>query len=106
VNDIVVVRLDAAAIVWADCPLRARLAPQLHNVLQTLIHGGATPLVVDLVAVSAVEDSAVAVLAAAATRAGSRGTCIELRLPGGRAATVRQATELRSAVSAAYPAAA
>jgi hypothetical protein len=97
-NSFVVVRLNGAAMIWADCPLGGALAPRLHDTLQQLLGDGVTPLVVDLVAVSAVDDGVVEALSAAADRAGRLGPGLELRLPGGRALTVRGAAQMRAAL--------
>jgi anti-anti-sigma regulatory factor len=105
-NSFVVVRLDGAALVWTDWTLDGSVAPELYRVLQELLAAGNRPLVVDLVEVPSIDDGAVAVLAAAAVQAGQLGYGIELRLPGGHAMSVRDAGELRRALSRAYPTAA
>ena len=107
-NTFVVVRLDGAALVWTDWTLDGAVAPELYRVLQDLLDAGCRPIVVDLVEVPSIDDSAVAVLAAAAVRAGQLGFGLELRLPGGHAnaAAVRDAAELRKALLRAYPTAA
>jgi anti-anti-sigma regulatory factor len=105
-NSFVVVRLDGAALVWTDWTLDGMVAPELYRVLQELLDMGSRPLVIDLVEVPSIDDSAVAVLAAAAVRAGQLGFGLDLRLPGGLAMSVRDATELRSALIRAYPTAA
>jgi anti-anti-sigma regulatory factor len=97
-NSFVVVRLNGAAMVWADCPLSGALAPRLHDTLQQLLGDGVAPLVVDLVAVASVDEGIIDVLSAAAVRAGRLGPGLELRLPGGRALTVRDAAQLRAAL--------
>ena len=103
-HSFVVVRLDGAALVWADCPLGGALASLMHSALAQLTDDGVAPLVIDLVSVPAVDEAAISVLADAAVRAGRLGPGLELRLPGGRALTVGDAATLRSAVSDAYPA--
>src|SRR4051794_19346608 len=105
-NSFVVVRLDGAALVWTDWTLDSAVAPELHRVLRELFDAGSRPLVIDLVEVPAIEDSAVAVLAAAAVRAGQLGHGLELRLPGGISLCARNADELRNALVRAYPTAA
>jgi anti-anti-sigma regulatory factor len=105
-NSFVVVRLDGAALVWTDWTLDGAVAPELYRVLHELFDAGSRPLVVDLVEVPSIDDSAVAVLAASAVRAGQLGFGLELRLPGGHAVRVRDADELRSALVRAYPTAA
>jgi anti-anti-sigma regulatory factor len=105
-NSFVVVRLDGAALVWTDWTLDGAVAPELYRVLQDLFDAGTRPLVVDLVEVPAIDDAAIAVLAAAAVRAGQLGFGLELRLPGGHAMAVRDAAQLRSALMLAYPTAA
>jgi anti-anti-sigma regulatory factor len=105
-NSFVVVRLDGAALLWTDWTLDVAVAPELYRVVQELFDTGSRPIVVDLVEVASIEDSAVAVLAAAAVRAGQLGFALDLRLPGGHAVAVRNATELRNALSRAYPTAA
>jgi hypothetical protein len=101
-----VVRLNKAAMVWADAPLGGVAGPQLHGVLQSLLEEGVSPLVVDLVLVPAVDDGVVAVLAAAASQAGHRGRSLELRLAAGRRYTVRDSSQLRLAIAQVYPTAA
>ncbi|GAA1812731.1 STAS domain-containing protein [Planosporangium flavigriseum] len=105
-NSFVVVRLDGAALVWTDWTLNGTVAPELYRVLQELLDTGAKPVVIDLVEVPSIDSSAVAVLAAAAVRAGQLGFGLELRLPGGHAIPVRDAAQLRSALMLAYPTAA
>jgi len=102
-NSFIVVRLDGAALVWTDWTLDGAVAPELYRVLQELLDMGSRPVVIDLVEVSSIDDSAVAVLAAAAVRAGPLGFGLDLRLPGGLAVSVRDAIELRSALTRAYP---
>jgi anti-anti-sigma regulatory factor len=102
-NTFVVVRLDGAALVWTDWTLDGSVAPELYRVLQDLFDTGSRPIVVDLVEVPSIDDSAVAVLAAAAVRAGQLGFGMELRLPGGHAMAVRDEAELRQALVLAYP---
>jgi anti-anti-sigma regulatory factor len=101
-----VVRLGGAALIWADCAMGGALAPRLHESLQTLISEGATPIVVDLVRVPALDDGVISVLAGAAMALGQRGRGLELRLVGGRAVTVRSAAQLRLVISQSYPSAA
>src|SRR5690242_7022823 len=102
----VVVRLDAAALLWIGGPLDGAVAPELHRVLQALLDTDAKPLVVDLVEVPAIGDGAIAVLAAGAARAAQLGSGLELRLRGGHAVRVRDATELRTVLIRVYPTAA
>jgi anti-anti-sigma regulatory factor len=102
----VVVRLDGAALLWMACALDGAVAPELHRVLQELLDIGARPLVVDLVEVSAIDDGAIAVLAAGAARAAQLGAGLELRLRGGHAVRIRDAAELRSVLVRVYPTAA
>jgi len=97
-HSFVVVRLNGAAMVWADCPLGGALAPRLHDTLQNLLGEGVAPLVVDLVWVPSVDDGIVQALSSAADRAGRLGPGLELRLPGGRALTVRDGVQLRAAL--------
>ncbi|HWG97949.1 MAG TPA: STAS domain-containing protein [Pilimelia sp.] len=101
-----IVRLSHAALVWADRPLGGAVGPELHRELQMLVDEGATPLVVDLVRVPAIDDTVVAVLAMIASQAGHRGRTVELRLVGGRRFTVRDAIGLRRALAEAFPTAA
>jgi anti-anti-sigma regulatory factor len=105
-NSFVVVRLDGAALVWTDWTLDGMVAPELYRVLQELLDMGSRPVVIDLVEVPSIDDGAVAVLAAAAVRAGQLGFGLDLRLPGGLAMSVRDAIELRRALTRAYPTAA
>jgi anti-anti-sigma regulatory factor len=102
-NSFVVVRLDGAALVWTDWTLDGVVAPELYRVLQHLLDIGSRPVVIDLVEVPSIDDGAVAVLAAAAVRAGKLGFGLDLRLPGGLAMSVRDALELRIALTRAYP---
>ena len=101
-----VVRLGNAAMIWADRPLGGDVAPQLHEALDGLIAEGATPLVVDLVRVSAIDDGIVAVLAAAASQAGGRGRALELRMANGYRYAVGGPAQLRQAIARAFPTAA
>jgi anti-anti-sigma regulatory factor len=101
-----VVRLGGGALVWADRPLAGSIAAKLHQALDQLDVDGAAPVVVDLVRVPALDEGVVAVLAAAAVRAGQRGRGLELRLSCGRAATVSSAAQLRQVIGQAYPSAA
>lgn len=103
-HSFVVVRLDGAALVWADCPLGGALASLMNNALQQLADDGVAPLVVDLAAVPAVDEEAISVLAAAAARAGQFGDGLELRLPRGRAHTVTDEPTVRAVLRDAYPA--
>jgi anti-anti-sigma regulatory factor len=105
-NSFVVVRLDGAALVWTDWTLNGAVAPELYRVLQELLDTDTRPVVIDLVEVPSIDNSAVAVLAGAAVRAGQLGFGLELRLPGGHAMAVRDAPQLRSALMLAYPTAA
>jgi anti-anti-sigma regulatory factor len=105
-NSFVVVRLDGAALVWTDWTLNGAVAPELYRVLQELLDTDTRPVVIDLVEVPSIDNSAVAVLAAAAVRAGQIGFGLELRLPGGHAMAVHDAAQLRSALMLAYPTAA
>ncbi len=101
-----VVRLGGAALIWADRPLGGSIAPKLNQALVQLDADGATPIVVDLVRVPALDEGVVGVLAAAAVRAGQRGRGLELRLSRGRTATVTSAAQLRMIIGQAYPSAA
>ena len=101
-----VVRLSQAALIWADCPLGGVAGPELHRELRSLLDEAATPLVIDLVRVPAVDDGVVSVLAAAASHAGFHGRAIELRLAGGYRFTVQDAGQLRQALAQAFPTAA
>jgi anti-anti-sigma regulatory factor len=102
----VVVRLDGAALVWTDGPLDGTVVPELYRVLRELLESGGRPLVLDLVEVPSLDDSAIAVLAAAAVRAGELGFGLDLRLPGGHAMSVHDASGMRHALVRAYPTAA
>jgi anti-anti-sigma factor len=99
----VVVRLDNAALVWTDRQLDGTVTPVLHQLLQELFELDTQPLVIDLVGVSSIDDGGITVLAAAAVRAGQLGFGLELRLPGGNAARVRDASGLRHVLVRAYP---
>jgi anti-anti-sigma regulatory factor len=101
-----VVRLGGGALVWADRPLGGSIASKLHQALEQLDADGARPIVVDLVRVPTLDEGVVAVLAAAAVRAGQRGRGLELRLSHGRGATVSSAAQLRLVIGQAYPSAA
>jgi anti-anti-sigma regulatory factor len=101
-----VVRLGGSALIWADRPLGGSIAAKLHQALSQLDADGAKPIVVDLVRVPSLDEGVVAVLAAAAVRAGQRGRGLELRLSHGRTATVASAPQLRAIIGQAYPSAA
>jgi anti-anti-sigma regulatory factor len=101
-----VVRLGGSALVWADRPLGGSIAPKLNLALTQLDADGATPIVVDLVRVPALDEGVIGVLAAAAVRAGRRGRGLELRLSRGRTATVASAAQLRMIIGQVYPSAA
>ena len=105
-DSFVVVRLDGAALLWLAGTLDGAVATDLHPVLQGLLDTDARPLTVDLVEVIAIDDGAIAVLAAGAARAAQLGSALELRLRGGHAVQVRDAAQLRSALVRAYPTAA
>jgi len=98
-----VVHLDATALVWADSALDGESAPDLHRVLDSLVAVSPATVLLDLVEVTSVDDGAVAVMAAAATRLAYQGAELELRLPGRRALTVPDARTLRQALRVAYP---
>jgi len=98
-----VVLLDATALVCADCALDTTATADLHRVLDNLVAAGPATVLLDLVEVPMVDDGAVAVLAAAATRLAYQGAELELRLPGGRALAVPDARTLRQALRVAYP---
>ncbi|GGJ94988.1 hypothetical protein GCM10010123_25980 [Pilimelia anulata] len=101
-----VIRLSEAALIWADRPLGAAVSRQLDTALQNLLDEGVSPLVIDLVRVTAIDTAVVEVLAQAAEDAGQLDLALHLRLPGGRRAVVRDEVELRHAISQAYPRAA
>jgi anti-anti-sigma regulatory factor len=86
----VVVRLDGSALLWLSGAVGAALAPTLDETLRDLADQLSAPPVVDLTGVTAIDENAVSVLAAAA--AGG----LELRLPGGQWRLVRSGVELRS----------
>jgi anti-anti-sigma regulatory factor len=98
-----VVRLGGAALIWADRPLNGSIAPKLNQALTQLDADSATPIVVDLVRVSALDEDVTLVLAAAAVRAGRRGRGLELRLSRGRSATVANEAQLRMVLREAFP---
>lgn len=98
-----VVRLGGAALIWADGPLGGSIAPKLHQALTQLNADAASPIVVDLVRVPALDQGVTSVLATAAVCAGERGRGLELRLSGGRSATVASAAQLRMVIGQAYP---
>lgn len=100
------VRLDRAALFWADRPLGGGAAPKLHEALDQAITDGATPILVDLVSVPTVDEGVVAVLAAAADRIGHSGHYLELRLAMNRRFKLKSAFDLRAAIAQAYPEAA
>jgi len=105
-HSFVVVCLDGAALVWTDGSLDGAVAPELYRVLQELLDLGTRPLVIDLVGVTSIDDGGIAVVAAAAVRAGQLGFGLELRLRGGYALAVRDAAAVRTALVRAYPTAA
>jgi hypothetical protein len=92
--------------VWTDWTLDGTAVPELYRVLAELFDVGSRPIVIDLVEVPSIDDGAVAVLAAAAVRAGQLGFALDLRLPGGHAVPVCEAEGLRQALTLAYPTAA
>jgi anti-anti-sigma regulatory factor len=98
-----VVRLGGAALIWADRPLGGSIAPKLNQALAQLDADAASPIVIDLVRVPALDQGVIAVLAAAAVRSGERGRGLELRLSRGRSATVANASQLRMVIGQAYP---
>jgi hypothetical protein len=100
-----VIRLGGAALIWADRPLGGSIAPKLNQALAQLDADSAGPIVIDLVRVPALDQGVIAVLAAAAVRAGERGRGLELRLSRGRSATVASAAQLRMVIGQAYPSA-
>ncbi|HEX5740692.1 MAG TPA: hypothetical protein VFY17_03950 [Pilimelia sp.] len=101
-----VIRLSEAALIWADRPLGGAVSRQLDAALQNLLDEGVSPLVIDLVRVSALDAGVVEALARAADDAGHLDLALHLRLPGGRRAVVRDEAELRHAIHQAYPRAA
>jgi anti-anti-sigma regulatory factor len=101
-----VVRLGEAALVWAEGPLDATVAANLHEALYTVVAQRAAPIVIDLVQVPSVNDSVVTALAAAASQAAQQGRGLELRLSGGQGFTVTGSAQLRQVMARAYPTAA
>jgi hypothetical protein len=101
-----VVRLSGAALVWADRPLSGSIASKLDQALAQLDADAASPIVIDLVRVPALDEGVTSVLATAAVRAGRQGRGLELRLSGGRAATVANEAHLRTVLREAFPSAA
>jgi anti-anti-sigma regulatory factor len=98
-----VVRLGGAALIWADRPLGGSIAPKLNQALAQLDADAASPIVIDLVRVPALDEGVMAVLAAAAVRAGEYGRGLELRLSRGRSATVANEAQLRMVLREAFP---
>ncbi len=87
-TNIRVVWLGAAALVWAEGILDGAVAAELHEAMDSLLAQDPDTVTLDLSGVLAVDDGAVAVLAAAAVRLGYASVALELRLPAGRAMTV------------------
>ncbi|WP_433047915.1 STAS domain-containing protein [Dactylosporangium sp. CS-033363] len=104
-QQMVVIHLDDASLVWLSGVVGASLAPALYDVLRELVEQQLKPVMVDCTDVAALDDGVVSVLAAASMQAARRGG-IDLRLPRGRCHLVKDATAVRHAISAAYPAAA
>jgi len=100
------VRLDRAALFWADGPLGGAEAPHLHVALDSAITDNAKPIVVDLVAVPSVDEGVVAVLAAAADRLHHAGRTLELRLGRDQRFKIGSAAQLRATIARGYPRAA
>ena len=98
-----VVRLGGAALIWADRPLGGSIAPKLDQALAQLDADAASPIVIDLVRVPALDEGVILVLAAAAVRAGRRGRGLELRFSRGRSATVANEAQLRMVLREAFP---
>ena len=98
-----IVWFGADALVWAEGVLDSAVAAQLHVAADALVRGEPETAVLDLSAVQAIDDSSVAVLAAAAARLSHSGLELSLRLPAGRAMTVPDAGTLRDVLSATYP---
>ncbi|GGK31570.1 hypothetical protein GCM10010124_25470 [Pilimelia terevasa] len=101
--DFTVLRLSEAALVWADGPLSGALSHQLNTTLQNLLDEGASPLVIDLAQVSALDSGAVEALAEAAEDAGHIDLALHLCLPGHRRAVVKDSVELRHAIGQVHP---
>ncbi|WP_189113597.1 STAS domain-containing protein [Pilimelia terevasa] len=97
------IRLNEAALVWADGRLCGTRSQRLDAALQSLLDEGASPLVVDLARVSALDVDAVEALAEAAEDAGHIDLALDLCLPGDRRAVVRDSAELRHAIFQVYP---
>jgi anti-anti-sigma regulatory factor len=95
-------RLDRAALVWVSGPLDVTDVPQLRRVLDEVIEVHARVVVVDLVVVPTIDETALSVLAKATTRLGYRGALLQLRLAGGSAIGVRDAPTLRQVLASAY----
>jgi anti-anti-sigma regulatory factor len=98
-----VIYLDGTAMVWAAGSLDGTMAPDLYTIVDGLVARSPATVLLDLVAVSYVDDVAVAVLAAAATRLAYQGAELELRLPAGSAMTIADSRALRQALARAYP---
>jgi anti-anti-sigma regulatory factor len=98
-----VIYLDATAMVWAAGSLDGIAAPELRRIVDGLEARSPAVVLLDLVEVDEIDDVAVAVLAATATRLAYQGAQFELRLPAGSAMTVSDARALRRALARAYP---
>lgn len=101
--DFTVIRLSEAALVWADRPLGGAASREFDDTLQHLLDEHASPLVIDLVRVSAMHAGVVEALAEAAEDAGHLDLALHLRLPDGQRALVRDRAELQHAIRQAYP---
>jgi anti-anti-sigma factor len=93
------IRLDDELLVSVEGQLDGSLAPALHTELEAALVAGVRTIVIDLVAVPAVDGGGIAVLAAIAHRLEHLPGRLVLHLPGGRTVDVPGAGHVRSALA-------
>jgi anti-anti-sigma regulatory factor len=97
------VRLNSTVLLWVKGVLDDAQRPDLRRALEESLASGAVVVVIDLVAVSGVDDDTVTLIAAAATLIGRRGGRIHLLLPGSYRATVVEAEATRRVLNRLFP---
>ena len=86
-------------LVTVDGPFDGSLAPDVHRVVDDAIERGTSLVVVDLAAVPAFDEGAVAVLAAACDRLWRAGGRLVVHLPGGRMVDIPRPGDVRDALT-------